>query len=399
MNSKNAKRIILILIVLLVLILAFLFFFRKKTPETNLPNTGTNFPFGESTTTGTLPSGNGNYGSTTTGDVVSGTSTSSQAPLSSEDSKLIAGCSDSSTLEKNDCIKKVAVETKKTSVCAAILGTLGQTDCKNSVNNGEQTPVNVYQNSVTNYTFTFNPVTVSIATSSVGAFSNSLANQFSDVLGKFTDAVKSALDNPDPQYTVEGLYDRIKTLAPLALYAFSEYQAKPGSSLVAQGSGFATTGNTLHIGSYEISGLGSDDGMTMSFTLPQNISVGTYKAWVTNSRGSTQDKAKPIQFVVTNNPLPRPTITSASPEKPTINDTVTLIGTNFTGALAVLTSLGMTTNVRATDVSLSFKVSDLSAVSKVKDISSVKGTIVPVSVVVGTPQGYNKDTFTINIQF
>lgn len=68
-----------------------------------------------------------------------------------------------------------------------------------------------------------------------------------------------------------------------------------GSTVTIFGSGFSTTGNTVHFGNGIITGLNSPDGRSISFVVPsqltgygsQPVTLGTYPVSVTNAYGST----------------------------------------------------------------------------------------------------------------
>lgn len=77
-----------------------------------------------------------------------------------------------------------------------------------------------------------------------------------------------------------------------------------GSSVTVFGSGFSATGNTVHFGNGIITNLNSPDGLSVSFTVPsqltgygsQAVTLGTYPVSVTNAYGSTSGTAS---FTVT----------------------------------------------------------------------------------------------------
>ena len=77
-----------------------------------------------------------------------------------------------------------------------------------------------------------------------------------------------------------------------------------GTSVTVFGTGFSTTGNTVHFGQGIIANLGSADGRSVSFVVPANISgygatqttLGNYTISVTNSAGYTTGA---VQFTVT----------------------------------------------------------------------------------------------------
>lgn len=91
-----------------------------------------------------------------------------------------------------------------------------------------------------------------------------------------------------------------------------------GASVTVFGSGFTTTGNTVHFGNGVITNLGSPDGRSVSFTVPtqltgygsQVVGLGTYYVSVTNAAGFTSNT---VPFTVSSlGAAGAPTITNVS---------------------------------------------------------------------------------------
>jgi len=91
-----------------------------------------------------------------------------------------------------------------------------------------------------------------------------------------------------------------------------------GASVTIFGSGFSTSGNTVHFGNGVITGLGSPDGRSVSFTVPaqitgygsQVVGLGTYYVSVTNAAGYTSNA---VPFTVSSlGSTGAPTITNIS---------------------------------------------------------------------------------------
>lgn len=318
---------------------------------------------------------------------------SSQIVALTSDERLISGCDSPVAAERNDCIKKAAVGSGRSSLCAAILGTFGQTDCMKSVQTKSEPVTDISTKAVVRYDFDY-----SSTTAKAEPLSSDISSRFSDLLSKIADGVREARDNPDPRYTAEGFLERLAK-SSVALYSFSRLQALPGTELVARGLGFAKANNEIHIGNYSVSGLSSTDGMTLRFVLPGSMEYGTYEAWVTNEKGTSRSNNRPIQLTITDSPLDPPVITGVSPLIASLTDTVTLYGSGFRGAVGLYTSLGELKNIFATDSSITFKVSDFPIIAKIKDAKGVKGGLMQVSVIVGTPQGYNQEPFVFKVQF
>lgn len=381
MDSRRVRRIVALIVIIILAVLLFLFFFLKKQPQTP-PVTIPDNPFGTSTGQVILP-GSGSTTASTSNPVISN--------LPAGKAALISGCDSSISIERNDCVKKTAVKAKDPALCAAISGTFGQVDCANAVIKGEEKPIDVFTKATKTYTFDFITPTTNRSTTSLDSLYN-------DAISKAGNMIQDALKNPDPRYTADGFYKRVQE-SQLKLFGFSEYQIRPGSSVVANGAGFTESGNDIHFGGYTVAGIGSKDGMTMQFALPTSMTEGTYEAWVTNSKGSSKNDAMKIQVVITNNPAPRPVITSVTPAVPTASDTVTLNGQSLSGTFAVLTSLGMLKNISSTPTTATFNLNDFEVVSKIKNLPTVKGKKIPVSVIVASPQGYNKEAFVFDVQF
>lgn len=304
-----------------------------------------------------------------------------------QENQAVYDCFSKNQVEANDCITQIAYEKKENSLCSFVSGAYSQAYCKERIAYPTKEIVNTSIVDVKISPLSF----LKIKTNDAVVSTTKTNTTFS----RTSDPVSTQSDS---RFSLQGFYDRIKG-APLRLFAFSETQTRPGTELIASGFGFTSTDNTVSIGGYEVSGLQSSDGMTLSFVLPSGISEGTYDAWVTNSKGTSRNDAQPIRLTVTQNPTPRPILTSVSPSVPSVSDTVTLSGEHLSGAFALYTSLGIVQNIYATNSSIQFNISDSSLISKIKDANYVKGKIVQVYVIVATPQGYNKDMFVFNVQF
>ena len=84
---------------------------------------------------------------------------------------------------------------------------------------------------------------------------------------------------------------------PLSISYINPTSGGVGSSVTVNGTGFSTTGNTVHFGVGVITGLTSPDGRSVSFTVPtqlsgygsQIVTLGQYPVSVTNSAGATSN--------------------------------------------------------------------------------------------------------------
>jgi hypothetical protein len=106
------------------------------------------------------------------------------------------------------------------------------------------------------------------------------------------------------------------TSAPRATY-LSPNSGAVGTALTLFGSGFTSSGNTVHFGTGIISDLHSPDGLSVSFTVPsvltgygsQNTGLGLYNVSVTNGLGFSTN-VLPYTVTGLNSPGGVPTITS-----------------------------------------------------------------------------------------
>ncbi len=394
--SRKKTALVLFFLVAFIIFLVWLFFFSKKPVAipTVLPSEDGCVLYQSADATKPCfieNSGAVNSGETGNGDVVIDYT---PTPVTTNTDKvLIQSCNNTDSEVSDACIKNIAVENKKVSLCGGIQNVLNKSDCVSSVGRTEKPVQEVFVKPVINTeAIVSKPIT---GTTTV----NTLSSRFNAALNSLRNAVKNAQENPDSRYTAEGFFERLGSSGGLALYAFSEFQVQPGATVIAQGVGFTKTDNTLYVNGFGVPGLQSADGFTLEFTLPQGVPLGRQEVWVTNANGTSRLATRPVYITVTNNPVARPVITSVSPTTPTVNDRVTLTGSNLGSMVSILTSLGMTDKMQSTDTTVSFNISDLNAVSKIKDLDSVKGKLIPVQVVVGAPQGYNKDTFVFNVQF
>lgn len=125
----------------------------------------------------------------------------------------------------------------------------------------------------------------------------------STVIGTYFDACQNA---PTQQYGAP----QISSLSPVS--------GSVGTNVTIRGTGFTPNGNTVHFGNGIITGLLSNDGRSVSFTVPANLSgygaqatqLGTYPIAVTNAYGATTAS---VPFAVTSlGTSASPSITSLS---------------------------------------------------------------------------------------
>lgn len=379
-----------ILIVLLLILLWFLFM-RKEAPildETGEPclifqGSNENLPCYRE---GALP-----IGTTEVPDTPTEGPEIPEIPLP----EAIFFCDSAIAVERDGCVMERAIQNKDETLCDYVTGYLAKTICERDAKSGSRSdsinfnyPQEVVETPQIQVTGPTEP------TGGVVYPTTSYIQQLSTPGSQIQDAINEAnrMAN-DPRYTAEGYYDRLIATSTHVLYAVMPYESKPGDNVRVYGEGFPKTGNTMHIGSYEIENLTSDNAMDIYFTIPESIPNGIYEVWVTNTKGSTRKSNQQIRLSVTSNPKPVPTITGITPANPTISDTVKISGENLTNIYGVYTTLG------EAGKSLSFKLSDLELVSYITSSEEMAGALIPVYVYVVTDVGFNSEPFVFNVQF
>lgn len=106
----------------------------------------------------------------------------------------------------------------------------------------------------------------------------------------------------------------------------SSYSGRAGDTLTLYGSGFTSHTNTIHIGTYEIKNISSNNSSLLSFALPANISPGRYDISVSNEKGTTPEKTF---FVVTASGAAAPVIERVEPASGGLQTPIKIIGKNF----------------------------------------------------------------------
>ncbi len=121
--------------------------------------------------------------------------------------------------------------------------------------------------------------------------------------------------------------------APISITSIDPQQGGVGSIVTIYGTGFSTTGNTVHFGNGIIAGLNSADGRAVSFVIPsqltgygsQPVVVGTYNVSVANALGA---QSGAVPFTVTS------TGTSGTPSITSVTGPTSL-NTNQSGSWSV----------------------------------------------------------------
>ncbi|MCR4325249.1 MAG: IPT/TIG domain-containing protein [Patescibacteria group bacterium] len=178
----------------------------------------------------------------------------------------------------------------------------------NTVNFGNQTLSGIPSQSGTSLTFTVPQYysygysqTVNITVTNARGTSNALTFTIMMPYGGYgCQGYQYGYFNSNcPQY--QPPYSNIQ--APVLTY-LNPSQGGVGASVTVFGSGFTTSGNTVHFGNGIIANLSSIDGQSVSFTVPstitgfgsQVVTMGAYQVYVTNSAGFSTNS---MPFTVT----------------------------------------------------------------------------------------------------
>ncbi|MEN9621605.1 MAG: hypothetical protein RLZZ67_39 [Candidatus Parcubacteria bacterium] len=403
MTSRKKLGIALLCLILIILVVLYFIFFSKKSEiaptETQNQDNCALFQSLDAKKPCYIEN-NAKPGTTTTLPDSSITGGSSTGSLSFTDKLLLVSCTSPDQQTSDECVKKVAVENKKPALCSGIQSTLNKVDCISSVGRVEKPTTEIFSKPTVNQdalktdSFSNNQlISPRVSTSSAQA-----SSWFNNLLEDMKQSAADTRANPDPNYTADGFYQRLAASQGITLYAFSEYQVAPGTTITAQGVGFTKTGNTLYLGTYSISGLESSDGTTVSFTVP-SLNVGTYEGWVENTNGSSRKEDRKVMLMITNSPTPKPVIRSISPALPSDADTVTFSGENFSSMVNVATTFGNKEAVSATGGTFTLKPSDLTFYDKVKNAPGIKGSKVSFFIYVYNENGVSGQPFTFDIQF
>ncbi len=194
-----------------------------------------------------------------------------------------------------------------------IFGT-GFDPSNNTVYVGGTTLSNISSGNTTSLTFTVPSSTNGATSVSVGN-SHGMSNALTLTVGSYG----YPYNNPSPCGSTYGYSYNCppNTGVPIISY-LSPASGSIGTYVTVYGSGFSSTGNTVHFGNGIISNLSSYDGRSVSFTVPSTVSgygyqpigLGTYNVSVSNSAGATSNMTP---FTITSlGTTVAPTITSVN---------------------------------------------------------------------------------------
>lgn len=121
-----------------------------------------------------------------------------------------------------------------------------------------------------------------------------------------------------------------------------------GATVELMGTGFVSSGNKIHFGKEVVPSIDSKNNNTIVFNIPSSIGPGVYDIEVSNSKGKSKSNT---YFVVTaNNQIKSPVVTSVSPTRVSVGDTITIVGENFTATNNTIHStLGTFSNIPSKD--------------------------------------------------
>ena len=159
-----------------------------------------------------------------------------------------------------------------------------------------------------------------------------------------------------PTYTTPINYSYPNISGNVTLTSISSNNVMPGTSVTVYGIGFDLSNNTVYVGSNAAANVASQNGTSLTFTVPPFVSYGTTDVHIANPRGVSNSLA--LNVVSTQNPcgiygtscggcqytqniygtncgdghVGAPTIISISPVAGGVNSVVTIYGSGFTAS-------------------------------------------------------------------
>ncbi|MDO8589877.1 MAG: peptidoglycan-binding protein [bacterium] len=177
------------------------------------------------------------------------------------------------------------------------------------------------------------------------------------------------------------------------LFRASPFEVRSGDTLVLDGSGFSKTLNKIYFNGSQLATAVSTDGTNIEMFVPAGLSEGEYRLSVSNTLGSSDNPAIKIAIKVTSQPQPGPTIESAS----AMDGTVTLVGSGFTAANKIITTLGnLSGPVSSNGATLTFRITELSMYDKIKQFTR-GGYQAPLWIYVKNEHGINREPYKLEI--
>ncbi len=199
------------------------------------------------------------------------------------------------------------------------------------------------------------------------------------------------------------LFSNAETDAPTApgmkagrvmLFRAFPFEVRPGDPITLDGSGFSRTLNKVYFNGDSPDIATSTDGVTLEVSVPARLAEGEYKLTVSNVWGSSENPSITVLIKVTNSPHAAPTIESASIAA---DDTITLVGSGFTSANNIITTLGNSSHpISASGDTLIFRVADLSMYNETRAFTLGKYQEV-LWIYVQNEHGANKEPYQLEI--
>jgi hypothetical protein len=205
-----------------------------------------------------------------------------------------------------------------------------------------------------------------------------------------------------PSTTLSNSVASVTTDSPIAmgmragqimLFRTYPFEVRSGDLIILEGSGFSRTLNKVYFNSGYPVVATSTDGVTLRVLIPSELSEGEYQLSATNVFGSSDQLGTKISIKVTNNPQLPPRIESAT----LVGDTVSLVGSGFTSANNLFTTLGDSSgSITADGNSLTFRVTDLSRYEQTKIFTKGKYQVA-LWIFVQNEHGMNRAPYRLNI--
>lgn len=169
-------------------------------------------------------------------------------------------------------------------------------------------------------------------------------------------------------------------------------EVRPGDNILLDGSGFSRTLNNIYFNGGSLITATSTNGTILEVPVPTGLAEGEYRLTVSNSLGSSDNPNIKIAIKVTNSPQPGPIIESAS----IAGETVTLIGSGFTSANYLITTLGDSSgSISSNGTTLTFRISDLSRYNQIRRFT-LGNYQVALWIYVQNEYGANKEPYKLD---
>jgi len=177
------------------------------------------------------------------------------------------------------------------------------------------------------------------------------------------------------------------------LFRAFPFEVRTGEAITLDGSGFSKTSNQVYFnGGYPVTAT-STNGTDLEIFVPAVLSESEYKLSVSNMLGSSENPEISIIIKVTHDPQPAPIIESAS----IVGDMVTLIGSGFTSANNLFTTLGDSSgSMSSNGNTLIFRITDLSRYSQTRQFTQGRYQAA-LWIFVQNEHGINKEPYKLEI--